>query len=260
MKRVWKYIGHFLFAKRKGHDVHSPFIFELCEEVFYNQHSFYDFEKLKRIRSELSKSDVVLKVEDLGAGSKKFRSAGRKVSDIIKFGISTGKQAELIYRLVNFLRPVNCIEMGTSIGLTTMYMCLANTENRVYTLEGSVALGEFASALWKRNKIDNCKMIKGNFDDTLPELLNEIKELGLVYIDGNHTYSATKRYFDEFAKRSNNNTVVILDDIYWSEEMTKAWEEIKSNPKVTCTLDLFDLGIVFFRKEFKEKINLKLFV
>jgi hypothetical protein len=31
--------------------------------------------------------------------------------------------------------------------------------------------------------------------------------------------------------------------------MEEAWEEIKSHPKVTVTIDLFFLGLVFFRKE-----------
>jgi hypothetical protein len=31
--------------------------------------------------------------------------------------------------------------------------------------------------------------------------------------------------------------------------MEDAWEEIKAHPKVTVTIDTFQWGIVFFRKE-----------
>ena len=35
--------------------------------------------------------------------------------------------------------------------------------------------------------------------------------------------------------------------------MEAAWETIKKDAAVTCSIDLFFIGIVFFRKEFKEK-------
>jgi len=38
-----------------------------------------------------------------------------------------------------------------------------------------------------------------------------------------------------------------FDDIHWSKEMEEAWEEIKAHPKVLITIDLFFVGLVFFR-------------
>ena len=51
----------------------------------------------------------------------------------------------------------------------------------------------------------------------------------------------------------DKETILIFDDIHWSAEMEKAWAEIKANPSVTLTIDLFFIGLVFVRKAQKEK-------
>jgi len=48
---------------------------------------------------------------------------------------------------------------------------------------------------------------------------------------------------------------LVFDDIHWSAEMEKAWLEIKSHPSVQYTIDIFFLGFVFFRPDFKVKQN-----
>ncbi|MBK9284124.1 MAG: class I SAM-dependent methyltransferase [Sphingobacteriaceae bacterium] len=260
MSSLIKYIQHFFVAKRKGHDVHSPFVFKLCEQVFYNNNVFYDFEKLNKVRHELLNNKSILEIKDLGAGSKKFVGTKRQVAEIAKSGISTRKQAELLYRLANFLQLENCIEVGGSLGLTSMYLALANPKKPVYVLEGSDALCQFAKNLFSQNQISNCKLIEGNFDQTLPDLLTQLKQVGLVYLDGNHTCEATMRYFHEILKTRNADTVIVLDDIYWSEDMTAAWKKIQTHEQVTCTIDLYHFGLVFFKQEFKEPVHLKLFI
>jgi len=251
------FIKHYFSAKRKGHSVHSPFAYQLCEEVFYNNNQFYDFEKFNKIRNELLNNKTWVTVQDFGAGSKKFNSDKRRVDRIARAGISTAKQSELLYKLINFLKPETIVELGTSLGLNTMY--LASTgKTKVYTIEGSPVLSKFAKQLAEQQKIYNCQFIEGKFDEEFPELLNKINQLDLLYIDGNHTYEATMNYFDLALKKKNNRSVFIFDDIYWSEGMTKAWEEIKKNPEVTLSIDTFNFGIIFFREEIKEGISLRL--
>jgi len=69
-----------------------------------------------------------------------------------------------------------------------------------------------------------------------------------VFFDGNHRKEPTLKYFKQCLKKTNDNSIFIFDDIYWSEEMESAWNEIKANPEVSITVDLFELGLVFFRK------------
>jgi predicted O-methyltransferase YrrM len=68
----------------------------------------------------------------------------------------------------------------------------------------------------------------------------------MAYIDGNHSYEATMRYYHWIKQKCNHNSIIVLDDIYWSDGMKKAWSEIKEDEAVTYTIDTFDLGYVFF--------------
>jgi predicted O-methyltransferase YrrM len=253
------YLKHFLSAKRKGHDVHSPFAYQLCEEVFYNKNSFYDFVELAHLRKELSGNDTVIKVEDFGAGSKAFSSEERTIKSIVKRGNSTQKQSEILYKLINLLKPNTILELGTSLGLNTLYLAGAGRDAETISIEGCRSLFAFAKKLSEK-RAPNCNFILGKFDDALPEILDSIPEVDVLYVDGNHTYEATTRYFKMAAQKKCNDSVFIFDDIYWSEGMTKAWEEIKSHDSITLSIDTFHFGMVFFRKEIKEKIDLKLWI
>jgi predicted O-methyltransferase YrrM len=98
----------------------------------------------------------------------------------------------------------------------------------------------------------------GNFDQILPNLLAQRKQVDFVYIDGNHTKAATLHYFQECLAKAHEGTLLIFDDIYWSKGMEEAWEEIKNHPQVTVTVDLFWIGLVYFKKgQAKEHFKLK---
>ncbi len=258
--QIKNYIKHYFIAKRNGHGVHSPFAYQLCEEVFYNTNRFYDFEELKKIRASLLTDSTELVIEDLGAGSKTFHSNKRKVNEIAQKGISTIKQSEILYKLINFLNCVNCVELGTSIGLNTLYMAKASKTGKVVSIEGSKNLVAFAEDLAKKNQVNTIEFINANFDSALPELLKKITPLDLLYVDGNHTYEATLNYFKLALEKKHNNTVLIFDDIYWSPKMTSAWNEIKQHPEVSLSIDTFYFGLIFFKKEVKEKIDLNFFI
>src|ERR1700741_325502 len=245
--------GKYKLSSQTKHDIHSPFVFNLLTTVIEDNNSYYVFDKLAAIRKELESSEEVLEIEDLGAGSKHFTSNKRKVNGITKHGISTDKYARLLFRLVNHFHPRTVIELGTSVGLTTMYLASADSKQKIHTIEGSKELADFAQKLFRKHGYGNIELITGNFDVKLPELIQNLDQLDLIYIDGNHTKKATLGYFEMALQKKHNDSVFIFDDIHWSEEMESAWEEIKKHKDVTLSLDLFHLGIVFFRKEQKEK-------
>ena len=258
--QIKNYIKHYFVAKRGGHGVHSPFAFQLCEEVFYNNNHFYDFDELKKTRTLLLEDTTEIFIEDFGAGSKTFKSNKRKINEVTQKGISTAKQSEVLYKLINFLKCNTSIELGTSIGLNSLYMANANTKGKLISIEGSKSLIEFAIALAKKNNIQNTEFIHAKFDTVLPEILKKINSLDLLYVDGNHTYDATLNYFKLALEKKSNTSVFIFDDIYWSPQMTKAWQAIQNHPAVTLSIDTFYFGLIFFREEVKEKIDLKFYL
>lgn len=239
---------------RSAHSVHSPFVYKFITELLENNNdAYYQFKELAAIRKELSENDSVIEITDFGAGSKIFKDNKRKISDLVKHGTSQQKFSELYFKLVNFTHSQFIIELGTSIGINALYLAKANSGATVYTLEGCPELAKFSKALFEKQKAGNIILINATFENAFPELLNQLPRLDLLYVDGNHNYSSTIQYFKLGLAKKHDHSVFIFDDINWNEEMKKAWAEIKDHPEVTLSLDLFYVGIIFFRKEQKQK-------
>ena len=222
-------------------------------QLVNNSYPFSDFEILNEIRNQLKSSSEVISVSDFGAGSKKLNASHRSIKQIVKYGIAPKKQAEYLYRLINFLNPSSIVELGTSVGLTTLYLAKAAPKATIFTLEGCDNLAAFSTQLFKKQHQHHITSVVGNFNDTFPKLLNSITTIDFLYIDGNHTYEATMNYFNLALQKKNEQSVFVFDDITWSKGMLKAWKEICAHPEVTLSLDFFFFGIIFFRKEHKHK-------
>jgi predicted O-methyltransferase YrrM len=76
-----------------------------------------------------------------------------------------------------------------------------------------------------------------------------VDALDLVFIDGHHLKDPTLDYFEQCLGKAHNDSVFILDDIHWSQGMEEAWEQVKHHPRVSVTIDLYTMGLVFLRSE-----------
>jgi predicted O-methyltransferase YrrM len=252
IKTVLKYINYRLTSYTE-HDLHSPFLYDFYMELIKNEHPFGDFEELNALRTQLELDNTIITITDFGAGSKKLNSTSRKIKHIAKHGIAQKKQAEFLYRLLNKFKPKTIVELGTSVGLTSLYLSKALPKSSIYTIEGCPNLFNFSNELFKKERATNINSVNGNFNTEFPKLLSKIDSLDFLYIDGNHAYEPTMAYFNLALAKKNRHSIFVFDDIYWSDGMQKAWKEICANKEVTLSLDLFYFGIVFFKTENKEK-------
>ena len=243
---IYRYIIHRLKAVNE-HRVDSPFIFNLVANVIYVNQGYYSYKKIEKLREQLLVSNNKIRCADMGAGS--AITSNKTVGSIAKHSAKSAKQAQLLFRIVNFFQPETIIELGTSLGVSTAYLASANSKTPVITIEGCEEAAEIAKQNFKHLKLKNIEQLVGNFDEVFPKLLKNRKKIDLVYIDGNHRKQPTINYFQQCLEKVNEDSVIIFDDIYWSDEMMQAWEEIKNDTQVTVTIDLFYMGIVLFRKE-----------
>jgi predicted O-methyltransferase YrrM len=175
----------------------------------------------------------------------------RKISAIAKSSLKPKKYSQLIFRIVHYYKPNTILELGTSLGITTSYLAFANPAAKIITMEGAPEVASTAKKNFKQLLLYNINIVEGNFDDTLPSVTGQLSSVDFAFIDGNHRKEPTLKYFNQLIKLSTSTTILIFDDIHWSIEMEEAWDEIKLHPLVTLTIDLFFIGIVFFRKEQK---------
>jgi len=239
---------HFLLNSSNRQGVHSPFVYDLLDNCFYDKSNKKWYDDLAKYMITLLKNNTQINIEDFGAGSKKLQQKKRKLSDIAKKAGIKEKRAQLLGRLVNYFKSENILEIGTSLGIATASMSLANSNSKIITLEGCKNTAGIAKNSFKKFNLQNIELILGNFTDTLPKVLKNTT-FDFIFFDGNHQKRPTIDYFEQCLSNAHNDSIFIFDDIYWSVGMKEAWNFIKEHPKVTISIDTYYWGIIFFRKE-----------
>jgi predicted O-methyltransferase YrrM len=241
-----QYLIYRLRAKTT-HGTHSPFVFDMLNKAIYSPHPFYAYKKIEAYRRQLLASEQQIRCRDFGTGATDEDNL-KQVNAIAKRAVKPAKYGQLLFRLINYFQPKTILELGTSLGVTTCYLSAANSGSQVITMEGCPETAAIAKENWEQLGYKNISAKVGNFDELLPEALLSIPTLDFVFFDGNHRKQPTLDYFNKCLERSHDKSIFVMDDIYWSEEMKEAWEEIKADKRVTITIDLFFVGLVFFRK------------
>jgi len=249
-----QFISYFAKA-RTVYNTHSPFLYELSQNVLEDDRHYYAFDELEALRKKMLHVDTEMEFVDLGAGSKDLgKKTTRKIKDIARTSLMSPLKAKWMFRLINLLKPDNILEIGTSLGLSALYMQSAALNSKLITLEGNPASARVAQknfSIFPYAK--DIKVEIGRFEETLLPALHKLGHADFVFMDGNHQKLPTLEYFRQIKPFLSENSVVILDDIYWSKGMAEAWELLKDDAQVTLSLDLFHFGVLFFRKANKEK-------
>jgi predicted O-methyltransferase YrrM len=249
-----KYLHYFITAENgKGHGIHSPFVFDFIKNVMNDTKEYTCYEMIELQRRKLLRDETIIEVEDFGAGSAAMRSNKRVVNNIAQSSLKPKKFSQLLFRMVQYYQPKTIIELGTSLGITTSYIAKAKDDANVYTCEGAKNIAAIAQQTFTNLNIKNISLTTGDFNDSLPLILSQLKTVDLAFIDGNHRKAPTLDYFEQLLSYSGPSTILIFDDIHWSAEMDEAWNEIKQHPSVTLTIDLFFIGIVILSNNFKTK-------
>jgi predicted O-methyltransferase YrrM len=255
LQLAFKYLNYYFTSSNgKGHGMHSPFVFDFITKVLNDKTNYADYDAVEKLRKELLNNHEMLAIEDFGAGSRVAKHKQRTVSSIARQALKSPKFAQLLYRIVKHYKCKNIVELGTSLGITSSYLSLAaGDDSHIATVEGSSFIAAIASKNFKTLGLKNIQSFTAPFDEWFSKKDFGFSRVDLAFIDGNHQLEPTLKYFNEFLSRSHNDSIFVFDDIHWSSEMEAAWGKIRENESVTCTIDLFFIGLVFFRKEIKEK-------
>ena len=247
----------FLFSSKNHHGVHSPFVFQLVTKCLYDKSFYPEYKLLSKYRNELFLDNQILEIDDFGVGSKVMVSKKRTVKQIAKIAGSSKGFSKFAFRLAKYQNVQSILELGTSLGLATSALALSKPNIQIDTVEASRSV--ILKAENQLSSIINNSKINFHhqtFDNFIRSLASSVR-YDLIFFDGNHQKEATLRYFEQLLFTAHNDSVWVFDDIYWSKSMTQAWEIIKEHPKVKVTIDLFQWGLVFFRRE-QEKEHFKL--
>jgi len=245
--RIREFIRYKLKAQ-SAFKVHSPFAYDFYTSVVISKQKLPDgLQNVEKIRKECLRSSEKITVTDLGTGAG-VKPVERKIQDIMRQYSNSKKDAFLLYRMVKNLRPSQILELGTSLGISTMYLSMADKQIPVTTIEACPQTAEVASRNFEKLSL-SVNIVIGNLNHVLIPTLEKTGVQEFVFFDGNHTKEATLQYFDACVQYIDDRSVFVFDDIYWSPGMKEAWEIIISHPEVRTSMDLYRLGIVFFDKK-----------
>ena len=249
-----RYLHYLLFSHhKKGHGIHSPFVYDFITKVLRNKKVEDEFIIIKDQYKRFRSSHQVIHSSTFGAGSRLLNIIYDNISNLVKRTSIPVKYGRLLFNLVRNYNISSVLELGTSTGMSGLYLGLANRKIKVITIEGNPELAEIARTNFSALSLDNIEVINERFENVLTESLCKMTHPFLVFIDGDHSYDATVRYFNQILPLISVQDILVLDDINWSKSMEEAWNEIKKCTQVTLTIDLFRLGIIFFNKNLRKQ-------
>lgn len=196
----------------------------------------------------MSANKTIIRVRDLGTGSSDRRRKERKISDIYSRSSIVPLYGKVLYNIALMHPGSDMLELGTSVGISTLYLASASPGSRIVSMEGCPVLANIAEKNLSEGTTGNVRLMVGDFDASLAKIDLPGFSPSLVFVDGNHRKDPVLRYFRKIKELILPESVVIFDDINYSKEMQSAWHEIKSDPEVSVSIDIFQMGLVFFRK------------
>jgi predicted O-methyltransferase YrrM len=241
--QVRSFINYWLDAV-DDHSLHSPFFFDLYRKAILPGKSNNGFDQIESIRNQLLTDESKVESVDLGAGSSVL-AKDRTIKNIAHTSLSTPSFLQMYHRLVEYFHARHIIELGTSLGISSMY--LAKTKGvELTTFEGTPSIAERARQNFVQLNYSNIKLVEGNIDSTLQHHLGLCTKIDLAFMDANHRYEPTMRYFNWLLRKIHERSVIIVDDIHYSPEMERAWNEMKTHRLVYGSADLYRCGLLFF--------------
>jgi predicted O-methyltransferase YrrM len=239
--KISSYLSHWLDAVDE-HSLHSPFFFDFYLNVVKNSIETKPVEAIELLRQKLLQDERPLPVKDLGAGAGR---PTRTVADIARTSISPVESSILYRNIIKQYKAKTIIELGTSFGINTLYLSQSK-EATVYSFEGSPPIGDIAKLTFEFAATRNVQLIEGNINETLPDFLSTVRKIDFALVDANHRYQPTIFYFEQLIAKVKESSVIVIDDINYSKEMQKAWQEIHRHELVYASADLYRCGVLFF--------------
>lgn len=251
---ISSYIRH-RFSVQSKFSLHSPFIYAFWAGVLKDSSGYPAFTEAENIRKELLKDKRTIHRLDFGAAQKDHSplTADVTIADLARRSLVSSSKGEFLFKLARFCKPENILEFGTSLGLSSVYLSSAVPEAKIITMEGCPETASIAASVFAKAGLKNIHTVKGRFEEILAGVLERMPQIDFVFFDGNHRQQPTLDYFEAVLPHLHPHSVAVFDDIHWSAGMETAWKNIIAKPEVKVSIDLFHLGVLFFREELSKE-------
>lgn len=256
--RILKYIQHLFYRSyRKGYGIHSPYLFEFVNKILFNTAKVRVPGEILCLHRELKADRSMIPVGKLGATSNVDKAEERSVRSFVRTSSVTEKYGALLFRISKWFEPEIIIELGSGLGISTLYLASGSPGVPLHSVEGNTDRASFAAQLICKSGLVGTTIHWGEMEEKLDEIVPMINGRFVAFVDGNHRYEPTIAYLRKLIEAAGEDSLIIMDDIYWSKGMQAAWKEVISWPGVRVSIDLFHVGVLLLRSDL-DKAHLKI--
>ena len=216
----------FRFIHRKRHaagfGVHSPFAFNLILDIINTPHSYYIYNDNKR------------KLDRAGLDNNETKL----------------KYAELLFRLMNRFNAKDILEIGSGLGINTLYISAHSKQTSVICVEQEEEKAKTAHSLLT-NKLEN--IIFANVlptkENSFDVIVWDLKEYPLKDDETLRTICSTLK----------SDGFIVVNHINKGKQNKAVWQKIMKHDALTMSFDLEAIGIGFFKPSLP-KLNYDLYI
>jgi predicted O-methyltransferase YrrM len=230
-------------------------MYHFYTDVLCNGKTHPQFRVVNHARQEMIALSRFIKRKDMGAKAPSTPADQRfvRVKDIVRRSSVSTRKGELLFRLTQEFQPKTILELGTCFGISAMYFALGAPASKIVTIEGCIDSAHVATENFEKAGVKNIFVLVGTFDAKLDAAFEQVPSPDLIFIDGNHKLEPTLQYFERCLQHIHPDTVLIFDDIHWSREMERAWNLMKNHPRVKVSIDIYHMGILFFKEQLSKE-------
>lgn len=197
---------------RNGFGVHSPWAYDLIENVINEKHPYYAYEDLYPF----------------------WEKAPQYMPQYPQ------SRDELLFRLVNRFNPKFILEIGTGAGVSTGYLASVSKLSKVKTVD----FPNPGEKEVRRNlrKIHNIEYIAADVLKTVQDIMDSGDIPQFIHIA--HT-ALWKQVVDIILPYATPQTVIVIEDL-GKKQKKEWWNGIIKDKRVGVTFQMKKVGILFF--------------
>lgn len=197
---------------RQGFGVHSPWAYDLIENVINERHSYYAYEDLYSF----------------------WEKAPQYLPQYPQ------SRDELLFRLVNRFNPKSILEVGTGAGVSTGYLASVSKESKVITVD----YPHPAAKEVRRNlrRIPNIEYITADVLQTVKDILDSDNIPQFVHIA--HT-ALWRQVVEMILPYATPDMVMVVEDL-GKKQKKEWWNGIINDERIGVTFQMKKLGLLFF--------------
>lgn len=235
--------------------VDSPLLYSLSFKIRNSHENSAEILRIEQRRQSLLKDRAVINRESLGAPSSVCKRNEVSISQIAHSSVSPRYKCDLLKSIIEWSGSASVLELGTSLAISTAYISTVENVQYIDTVEGSKSISAVNQQDLHNNKI---QFHVDSFQSFIDAELNKGTKYDCIILDGHHEYLSTITYVSQCHALLTPDGLIIMDDLYWSQGMTKAWQELKSSQDYNLRIDLFFYGILSMKPAVRESIDVKL--